>query len=595
MSKPSIDFTNKDFSSVKQALLNYAKIYYPETYKNFNEASFGALIFDNMSHIADILSFHIDYHGNESFIDSAIQIDNIEKLAKQLGYNKQGNGSSQGKCEIYIKIPADNYSQPNRNYLPVLKKDSQILAKDGSGFLLLEDVDFTDDSTEFVVVELNQNGVPVSFAAKQIGHVISGEKNIQTTETINFYDGFLKIKISNENFTEILSVVDSFNNEYYQVDYLSQNIIYKQILNTDLESKQYVKYKLQKIPAPRRFIIEKIGNFYYLVFGKGSIDSIENPSNIALNMHARNYSSDTFFDPSKILESDKFGIAPIGTYLNIIYRSNSTIDTNINVNSLSSVVNGIFEFPQTATSQAIIDSIQASIEVSNSEPILGFVQDSNIDELKQRSKDAYASQGRAVNQNDYISLIYKMDSKYGSIKRANIVKDRKSIRNNLNLYILSEVKVDGYDVLINSNDVLKHNLKQWIETKKMISDTIDILDAKIINLQITFKVHGRSNKDKKEIETECMEALIDKFSIKSEIGQPFDISSIYKTLNLLPSVVDTKDVTIEVLNGFNYNYNNFDINKHLSSDESFIECPDDVCFEVKFPNKDIKPIILKLI
>lgn len=591
-SKPAINFTDKDFTSIKSALVNYAKLYYPETYKNFNEASFGALMFDNMSHIGDILSFYIDYHGNESFIDSAIQIENIQKLAKQLGYKSQGNPSSFGLVAFFIKIPANSLNAPDTNYLPLLKKDTQVASQNGSSFVLVDDVDFNSELTEYIVLEVDSNGLPTYYAAKTYGRVVSGEKLIYTKE-VTTYDGFLKIKIPNQNFVEVLSVIDTAGNEYYKVDYLSQNIIYRPILNTDVETNQFAKYSMQKIYAPRRFVIEKIGDFYYLIFGKGSIDAIVDPSNIVLEYFARDYSSDTFFDPSNIMITDKFGIAPENTILTIRYRANTTNDVNVGINGINSVVSAIFEFPSTATSATIINIIRSSIEVVNELPVIGFVTETTIDELKQKSKDAYASQGRAVTQADYISLVHRMDGKYGSIKRANIVKDRRSIRNNLNLYVLSETKVNNNSILIETNNIVKENLKKWLESRRILSDTVDILDAKIVNLRVSFKVQGKPDRDKKDVEVECISALVQKFSTKFQIGQPFDINDIYKTLNLLDSVVDTKDVLIEVINGSSYNYNNFDINKYLSSDETFIECPDDVCFEIKYPTRDIKSTVLK--
>jgi len=591
-SKPAINFTDKDFDSIKSALVNYAKLYYPETYKNFNEASFGALMFDNISHIGDILSFYIDYHGNESFIDSAIQVDNIQKLAKQLGFKNQGNASSFGIVSFFVKIPANSLNAPDTNYLPLLKKDTQVASQNGSSFVLVDDVDFNSELTEYIVLEIDSNGLPTYYAAKAYGRVVSGEKFTHRLE-VSTYDGFLKVRIPNQNFVEVLSVLDTAGNEYYKVDYLSQNIIYKPILNTDTTTNRYAKYSMQKIYAPRRFVVEKIGDYYYLVFGKGTIDALVDPSNIVLEYFARDYSSDTFFDPSNIMTTDKFGIAPENTILTIRYRANSTNDVNVGINGISSVVSAIFEFPSTATSTSIMSTIRSSIEVVNELPVVGFVTETTIDELKQRSKDSYASQGRAVTQSDYISLVYRMDGKYGSIKRANIVKDRKSIRNNLNLFILSETRVSNNPVLIETNDIVKENLKKWLESRRVLSDTIDILDAKIVNLRVSFKVHGKPDRDKNDIEVECMNALVEKFSTKFEIGQPFDINDIYKTLNLLDSVVDTKDVSVEVINGSSYNYNNFDINKYLSSDESFIECPDDVCFEIKYPTRDIKSTVLK--
>ena len=38
--KIAIKYTARDFNSIKQSLVDYAKRYYPETYQDFNDASF---------------------------------------------------------------------------------------------------------------------------------------------------------------------------------------------------------------------------------------------------------------------------------------------------------------------------------------------------------------------------------------------------------------------------------------------------------------------------------------------------------------------------------------------------------------------------
>ena len=67
-----INYTSRDFTSIRRDLENYAKRYYPDTYKDFNKASFGSLMLDSVSYIGDILSFYLDYQTNESFLDSLI-------------------------------------------------------------------------------------------------------------------------------------------------------------------------------------------------------------------------------------------------------------------------------------------------------------------------------------------------------------------------------------------------------------------------------------------------------------------------------------------------------------------------------------------
>ena len=66
-----INYTNRDFSTIRQSLVEHAKRYYPDTYKDFNEASFGSLMLDTVAYVGDILSFYLDYQANESFLETA--------------------------------------------------------------------------------------------------------------------------------------------------------------------------------------------------------------------------------------------------------------------------------------------------------------------------------------------------------------------------------------------------------------------------------------------------------------------------------------------------------------------------------------------
>ena len=101
-----IDYTSREFNSIKNDLVNYAKRYYPDTFQDYNEASFGSLMLDTVAYVGDILSFYLDYSVNESFLDTANDYNNILKLAKQLGYKKGGVPVSTGQVALYIIVPA---------------------------------------------------------------------------------------------------------------------------------------------------------------------------------------------------------------------------------------------------------------------------------------------------------------------------------------------------------------------------------------------------------------------------------------------------------------------------------------------------------
>ena len=112
-----IDYTSRDFDSIRARLIEFIKTKYPDTYKDFNATSFGSLMVDLVSYVGDSLSFYIDYSANESNPVTAIEVDNVIEGFKSLGYYHQVNRASVGEVEIYVPIPADSSGRPDSRYL----------------------------------------------------------------------------------------------------------------------------------------------------------------------------------------------------------------------------------------------------------------------------------------------------------------------------------------------------------------------------------------------------------------------------------------------------------------------------------------------
>ncbi len=97
-------------------------------------------------------------------------------------------------------------------------------------------------------------------------------------------------------------------------------------------------------------------------------------------------------------------------------------------------------------------------------PSLGFVTlniaSPTADEVKVRAIDNYAAQNRAVTNQDYLAIIYRMPAKFGAVKRANIAQDTNSSKRNINLYVIAE---DPNGNLTNASNALKENVKLWIK------------------------------------------------------------------------------------------------------------------------------------
>ena len=136
--RPPIKLTNRDFETIKEDLVNYAKVYYPQTYRDFSDASFGAMMMDMVAYVGDILSFYVDYQTNETFIDSAIERQNVINLSKQLGYKTPGAKSSTGTCYFYATVPSGSGGGVNTDAMPILKKGATLRSNSGASFLLIE-------------------------------------------------------------------------------------------------------------------------------------------------------------------------------------------------------------------------------------------------------------------------------------------------------------------------------------------------------------------------------------------------------------------------------------------------------------------------
>ena len=308
-----INYTNRDFESIRNDLLDHAKIYYPDTFKDFSEASFGSFMVDTVAYVGDMLSFYLDYQANESFFETAIELENIEKHARQLGYKTTPAKASQGMLTFFVKVPVGAGGGPDTNYMPILRSGSTFSAESGATFTLLEDVDFSNPNNLVVVASENDNGSVAEYVVRTKGQVMSGQVDVAYIE-IGDFEKFKRVEVPSSDIITILNVVDSKGHAYVEVDHLSQDIIFKSIPNPS-STQDFATSLLKAVSVPRRFVVENEGERTFLQFGYGSDDqlttkAITHPSNILIKQQARDFVADATFDPSKILDTDTFGVAP---------------------------------------------------------------------------------------------------------------------------------------------------------------------------------------------------------------------------------------------------------------------------------------------
>ena len=588
--KPSINYTSRDFNSIRDDLVSYAKRYYPDKIKDFSQPSFGALMLDTVAYVGDLLSFYLDYQANESFLSTAIEYNNVVKLSRTLGYKIQTNPSSFGTLTTFILVPTESDTvAPDENYMPVLKRGSTFSSSNGTLFTLIEDIDFSDPSLERVVAQTDsQTGAPVKYAVRAFGQIVSGEIAVETID-VGEYSKFPRFQLETRNVAEVLSIVDSENNRYYEVDHLTQDVIYIPVVNMAVD-RDTVRNILKPVSVSRRFTVEKTALDTFIQFGDGT-DETEiqylDPSNVVLDTFAKTHTTDVSFDPSILNKSGKLGVAPSNTSLLVTFRLNTADNVNAAANTITNVNNAILSFRNPdALAVAQINQIRTSLEVLNEEALVGDVDLPTSEELKIRAYANFATQNRAVTKQDYISVVYNMPSKFGAIKRASINLDTNSFnQRNLNLYVVSE---DSDNKLVKTNTTIKQNLKNWLTQYKMINDTIDILDAKIVNFGIKYTVKGMPDVNQFLVLDDANRAIRQFYEDRFfEIGEPILVTDVFGVLKNVGTILDVTNVELFIKTGDKYADAPFSLDKFLNADGTMLMPPNDCIFELKFPTSDI--------
>jgi len=586
-----IKYTSRDFESIRRDLENFAKRYYPDSYKDFNRAGFGSLMLDTVSYVGDILSFYLDYQVNESFLDSAVEYGNVRRLARQLGYKTPTSPASYGVLTFYIEIPANLTGLgPNSALIPSLQANSTFSSTGGGFYTLLEDVDFAKENNQIVVGAADPTtGNPTSYVIRATGRAISGRSTVQTYTLGNFVR-FRRVKLNVANISQVLEVTDAEGNEYFEVDNLSQNVVYKAVRNTT-STRSTVPNILKAIPVARRYTVETANGETFLQFGYGSNNTqltnpVVEPSNVVLNLNGRNYSTEIDFDPTKLISTDKFGIGPSNTTLTVRYRFNTTRDVNAGTDTITKTESARYLFPsQGSLSLSDRASVEESLEVSNEEQFVGSVALPSSEEIRQRAFSHFATQNRAVTAQDYQAIAYGMPAQYGMIKRVSVVRDPGEFKRNVNMYVIAE---DGTGKLTTANTSLKTNLKNWLSQYKMISDTIDLLDAEIVNFAIEFEVLAALNANRFDVIGACSTALGSHFRAQLDIGEPIVVADIHKILQGVKGVIDATSIEVVLKSGGIYSESNYDFESALSADARTIMAEKNIIFELKYPNLDIR-------
>jgi len=583
----NIKYTGRDFDSILQNLIDYIKQYYNNSVGDFSPTSIQMMMAELISYASDVLSFYQDTQYNEIF--NPKELKSAVKTLKFFGGKYKAKTAANIIAKLYILVPnavIGGENQPNPDYLPVIKKGLTATTQNNLQFISVADIDFSDETDrEITIYSVDGNGIPLFYAIRKPINMVSGI--ISTFQySVGSPQSFLKVSLpSDQNILEIISVIDSNNREWYEVEYLAQDSILISQANQNSLTKSSTPLLLSKKKVNNRFIVDTDYNgVTSLIFGSsnGDITSgimFPNPSRFSVNNLSNNVGSFSF-DNNTLLNSGSMGISPANVNLTIQYLQGGGIEYNINPGDLNTILNKqlVLQKPLSQLDNNVYNNLLNSLSILNDNAGQDGMDSLSIEDIKQLIPIYYSSQKRAVTLDDFQTIIYSMPSKFGGVFRCFVDKDP-----NDNLSIASYILgLDNQGNLALVSDELKQNMKIYLQKFKLLTDNINIYDGEIVNFQLKYTVVIQDGYNQYDVIAKINNELATNyFNTKFQMGQSIYISKIVRFIDEIPEVLTLTDLQLENITGNGYSNTNF--NFKLNSINNIINPGSSQIFELKYP------------
>lgn len=611
--KKDVKYLNKDFSQLKKSLVDFAKLYYPNTYKDFSEASVGMMFIEMAAYVGDVLSYYVDYQFKESMLVNSEERQNIIDSARSLGYRVKVSTPSVTSLDVYQLVPSKTDANgdivPDLTYAQIIKPGMTSISDNGVSFITNFPVDFTvdtkNDPLEISVYQRNSSGQPEFYVLKKTVTASAGQiitKTVPVSDPTSFY----RLELAEANVIGIMDIYDSDGNRWYETEYLAQDMVpidSENIFKNDMVMSKYrdtAPFLIKFLRTSRRFITgTNSDDTTFIEFGSGTNvkdDEIIIPNINTVSNQSLFRTENVSYDPANFLSSKSYGQAPANTTLTIRYVVGGGVASNVNANSITNVTSveffgDITELPN--LEQNLTSTVRRSIKVNNSIPAVGGMGSESNDSIRTNALANYSAQNRAVTQQDYIVRSYAMPSKYGSIAKAYAIADQTVDTSNtnynpfaVNLYILC---YNSQKKLMPSNLAIQENLKTYLNQYRMLTDSVNIIDGYIINIGVDFGIIVYKNYNKRDVLTNCLTTAQQYFDIdNAQFCQPINLSRLELEISRVDGVQSVNYLKLKNLTVRDGDYSPYEYNiQSATVDKVIYPSLDPSVFEVKYPTKDI--------
>ena len=556
----NVNYTSKDFSTIKSDLIEYTKSYFPDTYKDFNETSPGMMLIELSSYVGDVLSYYIDYNYKENLLSTATEKRNVRRLAEFLGYKTPNKTPSVVRLKVTTTVGANDDGQPAYGEAPSSIDSGLQIQSNVNSELVYEttnEIDFTSSGSGDPTVSeptLNSDGEASSYTLTRYVRAVSAETKTKSF-TITSPTKFLELDLGVDNIVEVIDCKDASGQKWYEVDYLAQEKVlkethytndstrdnaYDQGEATDDISSIPIPYVAEYIKTNKKFTtrFDDDSQTYKVQFGNGLFRFSNSGSNVdpveqaGVTINGTNLADVPGAIGSTIGNSLNLGETPSNTILTFTYRVGGGANSNAQTSELTNVQNAP-------------DGV--SITVTNDEPSVGGTDGQTVDEIKNNASAFFATQLRCVTKEDYTARIQSIPQKFGSIAKCYVDRlDGGTL-------FVSTLSYNENKQLVQTPQLVLQNVATYLNQFRMINDIVDfgftlndiLFSGYIINFGVRFVVNYDRRFNPTEVKLNVIDTIKRFFKVEKMLfRQSININDLQYNILSLDGVIGVKELTL---------------------------------------------------
>ena len=431
-----VNFTSYDFNSIRESMVEYIRLQYPEEFNDWIASSEFVALIDLLAYLGQSLAFRIDLNVRENFLDTAERRESVLKLARMLSYDVKRNRPAFGLVKIVSLRTDEPILDSNGNNLSGISVDWNDLTNPDwlEQFILILNSAFNDNSKFGFPIKkgfINSIRTELYEFDNVLGQSITYPFDISIAGTT------MPCEIINPDFNDLGAITEAFVDPFSTLRLIYRN---DNAGNSSANSGFFLPFKQGRLSFSDFQLIEPIENRVIDIDVEGinetdvwfqeidengqvisrweKVPTVAESSNIiynSLSKGTRNIYSVISRENDKIslrFADGRFGNIPQGFY-RVWYRTSNGLNYTINPSDIQNRTITIPYFNSIGQQYNLSLTFSLQASVNNSTP-----SETN-DQIKNRAPKLYYTQDRMINGEDYNVFPLVKSGKAEKVKAVN--------------------------------------------------------------------------------------------------------------------------------------------------------------------------------